>query len=430
MAKIYNINNFKDTFLFFNPLNINYNLLDNFQMIAYGGVILPRLPLDSKKNEKISQFIYSPLEDIYYNNKDNENTTISETTKLDKGTHTNYSNNSNQIIYNNSINVNSLPDLQKKNDLNKYNNFLSNIEYLNLFNKNKNFELIPPKKISSIINEEKNIDKKIISNKNNIQNINNIILNNINFLSTNHKQNKVPTIINHISNQTIFNLNFNVYTNNIFMNNSDNLYNYTKTNITKPIFAICYKPNDTNEEEKNGRKRGRKSLDSNKKTRVHGPSDDDNLLRKIQVHFLSFIVNFTNDIIKTLIDIKNPPLFKNLDYSIKKVVNHKNVETLKKKNISEILQLRVSPKMKIHDESVNKNIYSKVSKLCPLMFNYFQRSYLSLFREYYYNKNKIFIVNGRIIQLSIKTYTFNDLIIKNYKCKDKLKYIANKFFLN
>ena len=86
--------------------------------------------------------------------------------------------------------------------------------------------------------------------------------------------------------------------------------------------------------------------------------------------------------------------------------------------------------MKIHDESVNKNIYSKVCSLRPFLFNYFQRSYLNLFREYYHNTNKIFIVNGRIIQLSIKTKTFGDLIEKNYKYKDKLKYIAYKFFLS
>ena len=431
MANIYNINNFKDTFLFFNPLNRNYNLLDNFQMITYKGVILPRLPLDSEKNEKIIQFIYSPLEDIYYNNKVNENNIESEKIILDKGLYTYNSKYSNQFIYNNSVKVNSLIDLKKKSDLNKYNNFINSIEYLNFSNENKNFELIPPQNIISIIKDDKNNDKEIISNKNNIQNINNLIINNINLLSTkNNWQNKMPKIINNINNQTIFNFNFNLYTNNIFINNSDDFYNYSKTNIPRPIFAISYKPNDIKEEDKNTKKRGRKSIVSKKNTRVHGPSDDDNLLRKIQVHFLSFIVNYTNDVIRTLIDMKNPPLFKNLDYSIKKVVNRKNVETLKKKNISEILQLKVSPKMKIHDESVNKNIYDEIFSLCPFMFNYFHRSYLSLFREYYHNKNKIFMVNGRIIKLSIKTKTFSDLIAKNYKYKDKIKYIAYRFFLN
>ena len=430
MANTYNINNSKDTFLFFNPLNKNYNLLNNFPIITYRGIILPRIPLDSNKNEKIIQFIYSPIEDMYYNNKDKENAIELEKINLDKSIDTHNSKDSNQFIYNNISNVNSSPELQKKSDLKKFNNFINNMDYSSLFNENKNLELIPPQNIISIINDDKNNDKNKISDRNNIQNINNIIVNNINFLSNNHKLNNKSTIINHICNQTIFNFNFNLYTNNTFMNNSENFSNFTKTNISKPIFAICYKPDDINEEEKNSKKRGRKSLSTNKNYRIHGPSDDDNLLRKIQVHFLSFVVGFTNDVIRTLIAEKNPPLFKNLDYSIKKVVNRKNVETLKKKNISEILQLRVSPKMKIHDESVNKKIYYKVCSICPFMFDYFQRSYLSLFREYFYNKNKIFIVNGRIIQLSIKTKTFNDLIIKNYKYKDKLKYIANRFFLN
>ena len=101
-------------------------------------------------------------------------------------------------------------------------------------------------------------------------------------------------------------------------------------------------------------KRRRKEKIKNKK--IHTASDDDNILRKIQVHFLSFVTNYINDIIKKFISDKKVPLFKNIDYKIKKLVNHKFIEELKSKNIAELLQLRPSPKMKIHDEYVNKNI--------------------------------------------------------------------------
>jgi hypothetical protein len=175
-------------------------------------------------------------------------------------------------------------------------------------------------------------------------------------------------------------------------------------------------------------KRGRKEKKCNKK--IHQAYDDDNILRKIQVHFLSFIINYVNDILRTFGNNKKVPYFRNIDYEIKKTVNHKYVEKLKSLCIAELLQLRVSPKMKNHDDSVNKNIYQTVITSFPFMYGFLQQSYLSLFKEYFYNKNKIFFVNGKLISLSIKTRTFNDLINKNYAYREKLTTIAINFFLN
>ena len=45
-----------------------------------------------------------------------------------------------------------------------------------------------------------------------------------------------------------------------------------------------------------GKKRGRKRINNNKK--VHLGSAEDNIQRKIHVHFISFITKLTNDIIK------------------------------------------------------------------------------------------------------------------------------------
>ncbi len=88
--------------------------------------------------------------------------------------------------------------------------------------------------------------------------------------------------------------------------------------------------------------------------------------------------------------------------------------------------------MKFHDESVNKNIYNSICSLSPFMREFLQRDYLSLFKEYYYNKNRLFIVNGQIIPISSKAKTYIDLINKNfaYKEKIKIKYIVINYFLN
>ena len=148
------------------------------------------------------------------------------------------------------------------------------------------------------------------------------------------------------------------------------------------------------------------------------------------MHYLSFIINFVNDVIKTLINNKFPPLFKNLDYAIKKTVKHEYVEKLKMKNIGQILQMSVSPKMKIHGDIVNKKIYERVCTICPFMIYFLQKNYVEFFRDYYFNNNKIFQENGKMIQLSIKTKTFKNLVEKNENLKDKLKYIAIRYFIN
>ena len=176
-------------------------------------------------------------------------------------------------------------------------------------------------------------------------------------------------------------------------------------------------------------KRGRKQNKNNNK-KTHEATDDDNIHRKIQVHFISFITHFINDIIKTFIKSRNVPLFKNIDYQLKKIVNQKYFQDLKSKKIADIIKMRPSPKMKNHESFVNEDIYNKVCRLCPFMFEFLEQNFMTLFKEYYYyNKNKIYFVNGKQIIISDRTKNFNDLINKNYAYKEKIKFIVlNNFF--
>ena len=422
MANIYNsnnYNNFKDTFLISNLSAKTFNLLDNFQVINYRGAILPRISLDPENRNNLINLIYSPIEDIYSNKKEKNIEIIisnEENTTLNNNLKDNI-----QINISKDLNSDLLLDEKKEIISKKKNNCLNNKEYLKKIN--FNLEPIPPDKFISIINNNNNeFNDKMELNLNNIKFINRIILNNINIISNyNNIVNNNPTIINKINNQKIYNLNFNIYTNNCSQNNDKPILNFSK-----PIFAVCYESDQV----KKHSKRGRKPLFFKKNYRIHAASDDDNLLRKIQVHFFSFLINYVNDVIKTLTNCKKPPLFQKLDYAIKKNVNHKFIESLKSKKISEILQLKISPKIKIHDENANKMIYKKVCILCPFMNQFLNTSYISLFKEYFNNKNKLFFVNGKIIHISEKTKTFYDLMLNNINHKDKLKNLVNKFFLN
>ena len=122
-----------------------------------------------------------------------------------------------------------------------------------------------------------------------------------------------------------------------------------------------------------------------------------------------------------------------VDYELKKVVNHKNVESLKGKTIGEILQFKITPKIKKLEENENKKSLNIVLEKCPSLQKYFEKSYLDLFREYYYNENDIFIVNEKRIPLSEKTKkkTFRFLIKKkkNSHLKERIKYVSVKYLI-
>ena len=430
MANIYKNNYFKDIFGLNVPLQFSLNTLNNFNLIKYDKSAIPRIGLDSNNPKKIQELLYySPsienkeTDDFQKNEENNFNIEIQIENKGKE----------NKIIdFPNNKNINNT-NLELKKVLDENENVSIVNSYFNI-NKDLQNELsifedinepIPPKNIISIFKNSHHI-------KNNFQKINNIISNNIYSISDYH--NTLLHETNNINNdKQIFNFYFNIFINNFPPNkkitpknpcSSDN----SEKQILKPLFSISSESANL----KSGKllKRGRKGLNTNNNGRTHSGSDDDNLLRKIQVHFLSFIINYINDVIKTFINNRNPPLFKNLDYSIKKRVNHQFVEKLKSYNISQILQMAVSPKMKIHDETVNKKIYWKVCNICPFMYIFLERNFQSLFKEYYYNKNKIFEVNGKVIQLSLKTKTFDDLLQKYESDKDKLKYIANKYFLS
>ena len=167
------------------------------------------------------------------------------------------------------------------------------------------------------------------------------------------------------------------------------------------------------------------------KKKPHTASDDDNILRKIQVKFLSFIISYTNDIIRSLSNDKNIPRFQDLSYEIKKIVNHEFVESLKKKTIEDIVKLKISPKIK-QDENINKHIYDIVVQKLPIIKKFFNRNYLSLFKEYYESPDGGFKFNGKDISLShrTKSRTFNSLINKNYRFSEKIKYVSINYYFN
>ena len=349
------------------PLSSYENLLDNYDIIQYKNIKIPRINITNNYNfdkfkkpfkeilEKINTDYLLTKDIIYYFSKLQSN-------KINK-----------EKINENSISLNQN----------------INTEFSN-YKKLKNEDII-------IDIENKNEDEENNRLNKNISNNKKDILNNIPFYEI-KKKNQIVYSKKPKSFKKIFNLKF--------YDNNKNL--------------IC-------------KKRGRRSLKNI--THVHSALDDDNILRKIQVHFLTFLVSFTNDYIDAIfpnVDKKIIPHFRHIDYKLKKTINHESIKKMKTLVIGEILQKKASPKNKTCVNNINQIIYENLCEKNPeLKQIYFNKLFKEFFIEYYYNKSeRSIILNGVTVNLSDKTQSFNNLIQKNINFSEKFRKIASYFYMN
>ena len=180
-------------------------------------------------------------------------------------------------------------------------------------------------------------------------------------------------------------------------------------------------------------KRGRKIIKESKKAE-HTAKYIDNITRKIQVYFLTFLVDLINDIISTIpnIDIS----MKDLDYDMKCKVSKEYFEKMKQSSIKELFEnINITSKYKKFEKNINKeNIKQLIECDHDYFSNLFEKDYLFLFRLYYNNGkplNKLSLF-GKTIIISDETETFYDLIQKpkNKESKFELIEVAKKNFIN
>ena len=203
----------------------------------------------------------------------------------------------------------------------------------------------------------------------------------------------------------------------------------------KYMKKIIFKKKQKKEINKLRKKRSSNKVVKENIIKRHTSSDNDNVLRKIQVQFISFIIFFSNDVVSFLLnDYENTPYFHNVEYELKKKVNHKNVESLKKKTIEEIIRFfKITPKIKKKKENENeKSLNALLKKNNNSIVEYFKTKYLDLFKKYFNNNNDNFEVNGQNIPLSDKTKkkTFSSLLKKNERLKEKIKYVCINYYIN
>lgn len=140
-----------------------------------------------------------------------------------------------------------------------------------------------------------------------------------------------------------------------------------------------------------------------------------NILRKIQIHFLNFIVQFLNDILKAE-KINNN--FFSLEHDFKYKINKKNSEELKQQQISDIICHNISKKFKNYESDKNSKTFHYIENN-EILKKILSINYLTLFKRIYYKSNKKinlkeFGINKEYI-LSKKVKMFKDLLNSNDK---------------
>ena len=178
-------------------------------------------------------------------------------------------------------------------------------------------------------------------------------------------------------------------------------------------------------EKKNTRTKGRRKKGKNqydneqinqRRIRYHNKNESDNILRKIQVHYLSFIELYLNDILE---NFEYKERFKRLDYTFKKNIKKKFVESLKEKTIGDIISNNISNKYKYKKKDFNEKLCDKLKKENKVLYNILSQNFLLLFRKVYYNNiNEINLKDfgldeDKYIILSDKVKMYKDLLFKN-----------------
>ena len=148
--------------------------------------------------------------------------------------------------------------------------------------------------------------------------------------------------------------------------------------------------------------------------RIFGKNLFNNVLKKIQVHFITFIINLSNDAIKIALENKKDFFFIDIDYKIKSTINFNFFENLKSLKIKDIILNPNSKKFKLYPEDYNEMVYNEIINLSEWLQEFLNMDYLTLFEIYFNNGKQLNKIefNGKEIILENKTKPFYELIKK------------------
>ncbi len=223
----------------------------------------------------------------------------------------------------------------------------------------------------------------------------------------------------------------NEFTNNFSSDNSTQSLNLNErppetyrgiisSEVNSPYFIISRQKEQSEQEKKRRGKQVELNAKRSKKE-MHSSISEDNILTKIQTHFLNFIIFFLNDCVYNY--YKNRKIkFIKFAHEIKAKVSSKYLNKMKNSTIYDLLtEIEISPKFARHNKNNNEK-NAKILNEIPWFKKIFELKFLDLF-QYYHNENKqlnkIFLFE-REITLTKDTKSYYFLLEKNKKENRKI----------
>ena len=157
------------------------------------------------------------------------------------------------------------------------------------------------------------------------------------------------------------------------------------------LFSSTSRQSSTNFTNKNKLNKKRKN--------THNNLSSDNLLRKVQVHYFSFLISFLNYLLELF---KYDYKFLELDYSIKKNIN-KNANKRKSKigeenkkiinsfdddTVEKIISQNISNQYKRYEKNQNQLICEAV-KENKILYNILKENHINIFKKFYFTSCRL-----------------------------------------
>ena len=200
--------------------------------------------------------------------------------------------------------------------------------------------------------------------------------------------------------------------------------------VNSPYFIISRQKEQSEQEKKRRGKQVKLNAKRSKKE-MHSSISEDNILTKIQTHFLNFIIFFLNDCVYNY--YKNRKIkFIKFAHEIKAKVSSKYLNKMKNSTIYDLLtEIEISSKFTRHNKNNNEK-NAKILNKIPWFKKIFELKFLDLF-QYYHNENKqlnkIFLFE-REITLTKDTKSYYFLLEKNMTIKKEIIEITKYNYLS
>ena len=185
------------------------------------------------------------------------------------------------------------------------------------------------------------------------------------------------------------------------------------TENTIPHFEIIHEKKSRGRQIKLGEKRSKKER--------HCSTSEDNILTKIQVHFLNFLIYFLNDCIYTYYKSRNI-CFKKFFSKAKSKITSIYFNKMKNSTIYDILkETSISTKYKKPTKNINQKLSENLNQV-DWFKKLFDLKFMELFYIYYNDKKQLkkVCLFDEEITLSNKTKSYYFLLEKNFKEKKEI----------